>query len=223
MENMKHKQMSDSFFLGILLAIVGGFLDAYSYTLRGKVFANAQTGNIVLLGLSIAEGNIRKALFYLIPILAFVSGVIISDIIKKKYKENQSIHWRQISVLIEVIVLLFVGFIPVGSLNMLANVLISFVCSIQVESFRKMNGLAYATTMCTGNLRSGTEQLYRYKTTKDIEARNKYLKYYSIIVFFIIGAIGGMSISLYAGIRAVWLCCLVLSSIFIIMLKKESY
>jgi uncharacterized membrane protein YoaK (UPF0700 family) len=91
MENMKYMQMSDSFFLGILLAIVGGFLDAYSYVLRGEVFANAQTGNIVLLGLSIAEGNIRKALYYLIPILAFVLGVITAEIVKKKYKENQSI------------------------------------------------------------------------------------------------------------------------------------
>jgi uncharacterized membrane protein YoaK (UPF0700 family) len=222
MEDIEHKQMSDSFFLGILLAIVGGYLDAYTYVLRGEVFANAQTGNIVLLGLSIAEGNIRKALYYLIPILAFVLGVIISEIVKKRYKGNQSIHWRQISVLIEIIVLLFVGFIPLGSLNLLANVLISFVCSIQVESFRKVNGLAYATTMCTGNLRSGTEQLYRYKTTKDIESGNKCLKYYSIILFFIIGAAGGMSISLHSGARAVWLCCLILSSVFIIMLRKKS-
>jgi uncharacterized membrane protein YoaK (UPF0700 family) len=103
---------------------------------------------------------------------------------------------------------------------MLANVLISFVCAIQVESFRKINGLAYATTMCTGNLRSGTEQLYRYRTTKDIEARNKCLKYYSIILLFIIGAIGGMSISLYSGVRAVWLCCLILAIVFILMFKK---
>ncbi|MGE5630678.1 MAG: YoaK family protein [Caulobacteraceae bacterium] len=218
---MKNKQMSDSFFLGILLAIVGGFLDAYSYVLRGGVFANAQTGNIVLLGLSIAEGNTRKALYYLVPVLAFVLGVVVSDVVKKKYKENQSIHWRQVSVLIEVIALLFAGFIPVGSLNMLANVLISFVCAVQVESFRKMNGLAYATTMCTGNLRSGTEQLYRYKATKDIEAGNKCLKYYSIILFFIIGAIGGMSISLYLGVKAIWICCLILSSVFVVMMSKN--
>jgi hypothetical protein len=35
---------------GLLLACAGGFLDAYTFVGRGGVFANAQTGNIVLLG-----------------------------------------------------------------------------------------------------------------------------------------------------------------------------
>ena len=32
-----------------LLALVGGYLDAYAYLAHGKVFANAQTGNVVFL------------------------------------------------------------------------------------------------------------------------------------------------------------------------------
>lgn len=35
---------------GLLLAGVGGFLDAYTFVGYGGVFANAQTGNIVLFG-----------------------------------------------------------------------------------------------------------------------------------------------------------------------------
>ena len=31
----KHLQMSESFFLTAILAIVGGFLDSYSYLMRG--------------------------------------------------------------------------------------------------------------------------------------------------------------------------------------------
>ena len=49
------RQMSDSYLIAMLLAIVGGFLDAYTYVARGGVFANAQTGNIVLFGLHLAE------------------------------------------------------------------------------------------------------------------------------------------------------------------------
>ena len=33
------------------LAFTGGFLDAYTYLLRGGVFANAQTGTMVLMAL----------------------------------------------------------------------------------------------------------------------------------------------------------------------------
>ena len=222
MKNINQKHMSDSFYLGLLLALVGGFLDAYTYVLRGEVFANAQTGNIVLLGLTIADGNIRHALYYLIPILSFILGIILSNIVEKVYKENNRLHWRQITVLAEILVLLVVGFLPIGNLNILANILISFVCSIQVESFRKMNHLAYASTMCTGNLRSGTEQLYKYILTKDVEARNKFLQYYTVILLFIIGAVAGMGISKYIGAQAVWFCCIILAIVFIIMIEKKN-
>ena len=47
----KKVQISESIELGILLALSGGFMDAYSYIGRGEVFANAQTGNMLLLPL----------------------------------------------------------------------------------------------------------------------------------------------------------------------------
>ena len=71
-------QMSESFLLGAILALAGGFLDAYTYIGRGGVFANAETGNIVLMGLELADGNFRNALHYLIPITAFACGVLAS-------------------------------------------------------------------------------------------------------------------------------------------------
>ena len=52
--HQKQRQMSETFRLGALLTVVGGFLDTYTYLSRGGVFANAQTGNIVLLALTAA-------------------------------------------------------------------------------------------------------------------------------------------------------------------------
>ena len=49
------KKASESYIVGVLLAIAGGFLDVYTYISRGGVFANAQTGNIVLLGICAAD------------------------------------------------------------------------------------------------------------------------------------------------------------------------
>ena len=68
--------------VGILLAFVGGFLDVHTYLLRGGVFANAQTGNMVLLMLQISEGQWMKALYYIIPIIAFFSGVVVTELVK---------------------------------------------------------------------------------------------------------------------------------------------
>ena len=76
---IKKKQMSESMPLAIFLTLAGGFQDAYSYNCRGKVFANAQTGNIVLLGQNLAQGQWKTALHYLIPLAAFLKGVYFKD------------------------------------------------------------------------------------------------------------------------------------------------
>ena len=41
-------QMSESMLTAAFIILSGGLQDAYTYLCRGKVFANAQTGNIVL-------------------------------------------------------------------------------------------------------------------------------------------------------------------------------
>ena len=205
------RQMSDSFFIGILLAVVGGFLDAYTYVARGGVFANAQTGNIVLFGLHLAEGNWLTALSYFIPILAFICGIFVDEWIKKRFLPKKKIHWRQIVLLFEALILCIVATLPLGGTNdLIANTLISFVCSMQVQSFRKVRGLPYATTMCTGNLRSGTELLFRFTQSKNKEEWKKSMSYYGVICFFILGAGIGAVATKHLGQTAVVFCNLLL-------------
>lgn len=71
MNEKREFQRSESFAAAALLALSGGLLDAYTYLCRGGVFANAQTGNMVLLAIRAAEGKWQEAGRYLIPILAF--------------------------------------------------------------------------------------------------------------------------------------------------------
>lgn len=70
-----HRQMSESFLTAGFLSLSGGLQDAYTYMSRGKVFANAQTGNIVLLSQSIGSGDWPLAIHYLVPLLSFALGV----------------------------------------------------------------------------------------------------------------------------------------------------
>ena len=72
------KQMSESMLMGVLLTLAGGFQDAYSYICRDRVFANAQTGNLVLLGKNLAEGNLPAALRYFFPLAAFAGGIYLA-------------------------------------------------------------------------------------------------------------------------------------------------
>lgn len=216
----KRLQTSESLFLAALLAIVGGFLDAYSYLLRGGVFANAQTGNIALLGVYIQKRDLSVVIHYLVPILAFAAGVVLVEIMKKVFKNQSKIHWRQRIVILEAVLLAAVGLIPLGRMDVIANVLISFVCAVQVQTFRKVHGNAFASTMCTGNLRSGTESMFRYIQTKDRTFFSKGLKYYSVIVFFIIGAVIGGLMTDMAGQESVFLCSIVLLLSGMIMVRE---
>lgn len=214
------RQMSETFLMGTLLALTGGFLDAYTYISRGGVFANAQTGNIVLLGLNMASGQWSQVLYYLVPIIAFVLGIFLAESIRGRCMYSRKMHWRQLVVILEILVLLLVAVIPRGKLDMIANVAVSFICAMQVESFRKVNGNAFATTMCTGNLRSGTERLYRYVRTGEIKELEKSLQYYGIIFLFIIGAMAGMWLTKQFAQRAVLFACGMLFLAFLMMFVR---
>ena len=61
----KYKVTEESMRLGAILAIAGGFLEAYSYIVCDGVFANAQTGNIAILGIAISKLDFEKAIFAL--------------------------------------------------------------------------------------------------------------------------------------------------------------
>ena len=61
MSRKKQKQTSETFILGALLALSGGFQDAYTYNVRDKVFSNAQTGNVVLMSQHFMTGDFAVA------------------------------------------------------------------------------------------------------------------------------------------------------------------
>ena len=214
-------QMSEAIPTGILLTLSGGLQDAYTYFGRDGVFANAQTGNIVLLGTHVAAGQWSLALRYALPVVAFAAGVYAAEHIKKHFKEtSKTLHWRQIVVAIEIVLLFAVGFLP-QSANVAANILVSFVCSMQVNTFRKLKGAPYATTMCIGNLRSGTEQLYAWRQTKDPKILEKCLRYYGVIAIFGFGATLGSLATRGLGARAIWVSCALLVAVFCIMFIHE--
>ena len=216
------KQMSDTFRLAALLAVIGGYLDAYSYLARGKVFANAQTGNMVLFGIRLIEGKWIESINYFIPILAFAAGILVAEGIRSKFSTLNRGHWRQIVLSIEILALFVTAFLSKGTLNMVANTLISFVCALQVQSFRKVNGNTFASTMCTGNLRSGTECLYRFLFKQDKDMKNRCLQYYGIIIFFIVGAGIGAWLTGKMLEKSVLVCCLLLVvAIFMMWNSKE--
>lgn len=212
--------VSESLSLAILLTLSGGFMDTYSYMCRGEVFANAQTGNLLLFGVNLSTGQYQHALRYLFPILAFVAGITLAELIRHKYGSLSVFHWRQITLLIEAIILFFVAFMP-QELNLLANSLTSLACGAQVQSFRTVHGSGIATTMCIGNLRSATEALCDYGATKNKSALKNSFLYFGIIGVFVIGAIIGNFCVILWQEKAIFASSFLLLSGFLWMLIRK--
>ena len=217
----KHRgQMSESFLTAVFLSLSGGLQDAYTYLFRGKVFANAQTGNIVLLSSNLMDGNWERVLHYLVPLCAFALGVLTAEKMQEHFRNMQRLHWRQLVVLGEVLLLFLVGFLPQEQ-NLLANAIVSFSCAMQVQAFRKVNGYAFASTMCIGNMRSGMDSLCSWVLNRNPAALKKSFYYWGIILLFALGAgLGSLTLDL-CGAKAIWLSCLLLAVSFCLMFLKE--
>ena len=204
-------QMSEAFINCVFLAMSGGLQDAYTYFTRNEVFSNAQTGNVVLMSTHFMMGEWYQGLKYLLPFLAFGLGVFVTERIQGKYKNATRLHWRQAILLIEIVILIAVGFMP-HSMDMFATIIVSFSCAMQVQAFRKVNGYSYASTMCIGNLRSGTDALSVFVRTGN---------YFGIILFFAIGAGIGGNLSMLFGIHTIWISSALLSISVLLMFAEK--
>ncbi|AWB43639.1 DUF1275 domain-containing protein [Paenibacillus sp. CAA11] len=218
-----HKITTESLRLGILLAIVGGYLDAYTFVGRDGVFANAQTGNIVLLAVGAAEGNWSKALIQIPPIIAFILGVIVAEMIKKHSTHRSAFDFARAILITESLILFAIGFVPDSVPNIVVTVTISFVASLQVSAFRKLIDSPYASTMCTGNLRSASQEAFSAFMQKDPLSAMRAIRYGTIILFFIGGAVIGGLFTLHVGAKAVWGAAIVLAGSFILFTKEERH
>ena len=208
------KQTSESIELGVLLALAGGFMDAYSYIARDGVFANAQTGNILLVGVNLSGGDLMRAGRYFFPVLAFALGIMLADLIHERF--SSLFHWRQLTVFLEAVILLGVSFIP-GTANLVANCLTSFACGMQVESFRKIHGHGIATTMCIGNLRSALQSVDDYIITHNKGFLENGLLYFGVILTFVVGAVLGNLCIGWMGLHAIAVAAVLLAGCFLIM------
>ena len=212
--------MSDTLRTALFIILSGGFQDAYTYCCRGEVFANAQTGNIVLMSSACFIGDWATVLKYLIPVLSFLVGTAAAEMIHLRFKPCEKIHWRQIILICEMVLLFSVGFLP-HTIDPLANALVSFVCAMQVQTFHKVRGHAYASTMCIGNMRSGMEALCAYFRVHDKEILKKALTYFSVIGIFAVGAGIGTFVTKMIGDKAIWICCVLLFISFSLMFVSE--
>lgn len=214
---------SNSVTLAALLGIVGGFLDAYTFISRDGVFANAQTGNIVLFAVHSVSGEWRESIHYIPPIMAFILGVLLSEVVKIPSIREIVFSYRRSILILECIVLFIVGFMPSSVPNIIVTTCISFVSSLQISTFNKLDKWAYNSTMTTGNLRTATQAAYAAFVEHNPEAKIQFKEFTLIIGSFLFGALLGTLATSYFGNKAIWLSSIILLISLILYHKDRGY
>jgi uncharacterized membrane protein YoaK (UPF0700 family) len=136
-----------------LMMLVGGYFGAFTYSIRGGAFCNAQTANFVLFAMALGDGNWKHASYYLIPMSAYFLGAFISESVAYRIKKFRLIRWDTLFVGIEMLIVIFLGALPEAAPYQITQVLINLICSMQYNTFRQAQGVPMATTFCTNHLR----------------------------------------------------------------------
>lgn len=218
---IKRNPIIESLPFGMILAMAGGFLDSYTYVGRGGVFCNAQTGNLVLVGINAAKGAWLGAFSCFLPVIAFVLGVVIVEAIKKHGRKFFRARWPYLALAFEIVVLVGIGLIPDKGVDMLVTIAASFAASIQVSSFNRLGNSGFATTMCTGNLRIAVKTAHVAIAKKDKYALQMSVRYWIIIIAFVIGAGAGGFATGIIGDRAIWIAAGLLASAMGLLLVEK--
>ncbi|MGW0040023.1 YoaK family protein [Gordonia sp. NPDC003376] len=198
-------QTSASLRFALLLTCASGFLDSYTFLVRGGVFANAQTGNVIFFGIDLAGRHWHQALGHLWPIIAFVLGVGVAVHVKTGRLDGILPHPIRATMGVLALILLGVGFVPATAPEWIATIPISFLAAIQIELFRSIGDLNYVSVATTGNLMRLVEAGYTTIIERDPLSRNAFRVYSGVVGIFAVGAVIGAFASHALGVRAAWI------------------
>jgi uncharacterized membrane protein YoaK (UPF0700 family) len=204
-----------------LLAVAGGFLDAFTFVGHGGVFANAQTGNMVLLAVLAADGAWAGAIRHLLPIVAFVIGVAVAETV---FHPRVALRLRRpprAALMLEIAVLAVVGALPGTFSDTVVILVVAFVSAFQTAAFGKLGEWSVSTTMTTGNLRVATSAAYHALVHHEPEASPQARAFGVVCVAFVLGAGLGALLTHRFGEHASWGACVLLSAGLLLFVVDE--
>lgn len=210
-----------------LLMLAGGYFGGFTYAIRGGVFCNAQTGNVVLLAIELGKGNWAHAAYYLLPITAYFLGAFVSEWAAVSIRRFRALRWETLLVMIEMAVVLILGLLPESAPVQITQVAVNLICSMQFCTFRQARGIPMATTFCTNHLCNTAAAACRAVRQQGEPRRQalKALAHLGMIAVFAVGcALGTVFSSILLG-RAIWLTLIpmgiVLANLLYADLKTE--
>lgn len=173
-----------------LLILVAGWYGAYTFALRGGVFCNAQTANVVLLAMAVGNGRWLNAAYLLLPISAYLFGSFLSEWMGKSVKRLNLLRWDTILVALEAGMVVFLALMPPRWPDQVCQVTLNFACAMQFNTYRQVEGVPAATTFVTNHIRQiGSNLAKLARHPEDDALRRRVRTHGSLLGFFVVGAV----------------------------------
>ena len=207
----------------LVLIFVAGFYGGYTLSVRGGVFCNAQTANMALFAVALGKGEWSRAAYYLIPMSAYLLGTIVSEAVPKPMRKTHLMRWDTVLTLIEIIVVIVVGFIPRSFPDQISQVAINFICAMQYNTFRQAEGISMATTFCTNHIRMFGANLTRVlrRDKKHPDASEKTFAHGMMLLAFTVGVLTAALLCRVISTYAIWIALIPLGVLFVDLLHAD--
>ena len=161
-------QRASAILASSLATTAGGMLDTWVYLAHGHVFANAQTGNVALLAISLVNAEFPQALNHLASVAAFIAGAFASRQAGSLLKRKE-LNSRNIRLGVECVLLLALGFAADGLPDRVVIPCVGFIAGLQITSLSHIGAWSFNTGMTTGNLRGAVSAFSKALTGSDGE------------------------------------------------------
>lgn len=208
--------------IAFILAIVAGSMDGYTY-LMAKSFSTVMSGNIILLGQTLATNDLVKFTSIALIILCFGLGSGVTAVVQLHSLVKHK-SWTAEILFIEAVILFVLGIKGINSAMGMTYVCmsISFLAGMQGNAFHKIDGMLYGNVAVTLVVQLAFSYIAQALFGKKGAAKNGFL-YFQVLVGFAIGALMGTFSSLYWAEKSLWLTAviLLLMGVYTKVIKKE--
>lgn len=204
-----------------LLMASAGMMGAYTYILRGGVFCNAQTANVLVMGISFGKGDWAAGVYYLIPFSAYLLGAFVSEILPSPVKRLGFLRWDTYLILFETAVLFLLGFVPLTVPHQIVQVAVNFLASMQYNTFRQAEGIPMATTFCTNHIRQVGVGVAKAIRKKDGVSLRRGLIHLGMVACFFVGAASLTSLCGVMEEKAIWLTMVPMGIVLVKLIRAD--
>lgn len=180
--------------LALFLTFCAGYVDAYTFIVRGNTLVAGQTGNVVFLSVGLIQHNVSDASAKVMTLLSFMMGVFLLTL----YKEKLRIVKKPILSLIPLAVLsLIIGFVPQTVENIYLVPPLAFCMGLVTTAFGEVSGIAYNNAFMTGNIKRTMLAFGDYFRTKHTPFLREGLIFVSLLSSFVFGVVFSAYLTIY--------------------------